>query len=66
MKTARQLGLDSAILVNAMYIGQLVMALLLGPLIAFYGSPVISFLVSSITAFAGTIVALFAVDYGIN
>ena len=62
----RSFGLDSAILISQNYCGQLFMSLFIGPLIAFYESPEIIYLMAAIVASIGSIICGVVVEYDIE
>lgn len=61
--TRRSYGLDCAILISQTYLGQLIMSLITGPIIAFYSSPSVIFLICSVCAVLGAFVSGFLVRY---
>lgn len=64
--TKRSYGLDCAILVSQTYLGQLLMSIIVGPLIKFFGSTLIIFMVSSIFSFVGFILSISLVHYSVS
>jgi hypothetical protein len=61
--TKRNYGLDCAILISQTYLGQLFMSILVGPMISWFGSSHIIFLISSIVSLFGVFSSAFLVHY---
>jgi len=61
--TKRSYGLDCAILISQTYLGQLIMSLITGPIIAVYSSPSVIFLICSVCSVLGAFVSGFLVHY---
>jgi Na+/melibiose symporter-like transporter len=64
--TKRSYGLDCAILVSQTYLGQLMMSIIVGPLISFFGTTLIIFMVSSTFSLIGFILSMSLVHYSVN
>lgn len=64
--TRRSYGLDCAILISQTYLGQLFMSIGVGPIISFYGSPHIIFLISSVVSVVGIVLSAFFVHYEVT
>ena len=64
--TKRSYGLDCAILISQTYLGQLIMSLIAGPIIAAYSSPSVIFLICSICSVCGAFASGFLVHYQVK